>query len=241
MASLRSSPSAPSEGEIIESGSDTKATTSQTSVNGTNVDRPTRINTSRSPRPRRSRSITRSRSPFREFRAEKRRCEDDYDNQRYQHNSRRFRSRYDDRQHDRNYPPRRHRSSYHDYDRDDGYSGSLRYTDDYDRRRDKRPKTRSRSPCRDMRKPKQYSGDELEPKRDEPAPARPNWGGKRVSSEQSVSERGKTPVVAQDMRQEAETRENQVQKDSSTPHSRALNRYIPSFFFLFFTLWHLAC
>jgi serine/threonine-protein kinase PRP4 len=90
-----------------------------------------------------------------------------------------------------------------------------------------------------MRKPKQYSGDELEPKRDEPPSARPNWGGKRVSSEQSVSERGKTPVVAQDVRQEAETRENQVQKDSSKPYSRALNRYVPSFFFFYLWLW--AC
>ncbi|KAF7164091.1 hypothetical protein CNMCM5623_008810 [Aspergillus felis] len=44
MASRRSrSPSTPSEGEIIESGSETKATTSQLPLNGTSVDRQTRV------------------------------------------------------------------------------------------------------------------------------------------------------------------------------------------------------
>jgi serine/threonine-protein kinase PRP4 len=224
MASRRSgSPSTPSEGEIIESGSETKATTSQTSVNGTNVDRRTRTSLSVSPRsaasksPRlRSRSRTRSRSPYRGPRGEKRRRDDDPDDRRSWHSSRPYGSRRGDRRYDRGYPPRQHRG-YHDYDRDDGYGGGLRYNDDYDGRRDKRPRTRSRSPYRDVRKPKQYHPDELDTRRNEPLA---DHGARRASTEQSVSERGQTPVVAQHMRHEAETREHQVHQDSSRSNSR---------------------
>lgn len=237
MATRRSrSPSTPSEGEIIESGSETKATTSQTSLNGTSVDRPTRpslssaprspISVTRSPRPRRSRSRSRSRtrsrspySPYRDFRGEKRRRDDDYfDDRRVRHTPpRRYEPRYDDRyyddrSYDRGYRDRRRRP-YHDYDREEGYGGSLRYTDDYDKSREKRHRTRSRSPYRDVRKPKQYSSDEMESKRKDSSV---RWGnGRRDSTEQSVSERGKPPVVAQKPRKEAETRENQVQQQVS--------------------------
>ncbi|KAE8348164.1 kinase-like domain-containing protein [Aspergillus coremiiformis] len=225
MASRGSSPSAPSEGEIVESGSETKATTSQLPLNGNSVDRPTRASTSPAPRSpaslssrssrrrrSRTRSRSRSRSPYRSYRGHKRRHNDDYDDRRFQpESSRRVGSSYDNRYYDRGASHRRPRP-YHDYDREEDYSGGLRYTDDYDRRRDKRPRTRSRTPpYREVRKPKQYSGDEWEPPKEESVASQ---GARRGSStEQLVSERGQTPV-ARDSKGDAETRSNQVQQGS---------------------------
>ncbi|KAJ5390664.1 Serine/threonine-protein kinase prp4 [Penicillium cataractarum] len=207
--------STPSEGEIIESGSEMKATASKPPLNGTSVDRPPRDSTSsalRSPRRRRSwtRSRSRSRSPYRDNRSYKRRRDDEYDGQESRHGrqepSRRFGSRYDDRLYDRNAPSRRQKS-YYDYDREESYGGGLQYTDEYDRRRDKRPRTHSRSPYREVRKPKQY---------DDPNPSadgtRPPVDRRGSSTEQVVSERGKTPASARDSKLGAETRENQVQQ-----------------------------
>lgn len=94
------SPSTPSEGEIIESDSE-KATTSLRSLNGTKVDRKSRIrvSSSRSPSPCRSprRHLSRSpsRSPYRESRGVKRRREDEHCNDRARRDSRRFNSRYE--------------------------------------------------------------------------------------------------------------------------------------------------
>ncbi|EDN02257.1 serine/threonine-protein kinase prp4 [Histoplasma mississippiense (nom. inval.)] len=220
MASRRSrSPSTPSEGEIIESGSDTKATTSQASVNGINVDRNTRINISapRSPpslsRPfyrERSRSRTRSRSPYRGFKADKRRRDVYYDYERggRTNSSSRLTSRYDDRSQS-GYNSRRRRRGYYDHDRDDG---------NYDSR--KRPRTQSRSPFRDVRGSKQYSGDERDdsdrPSKTRNLSGKPCVGGRRTSTEQLVSERGKNPGDARNKRQQAESRENQMQQSSPT-------------------------
>ncbi|GCB25098.1 serine/threonine-protein kinase prp4 [Aspergillus awamori] len=237
MASRRSrSPSTPSEGEIIESGSETKATTSKLPLNGSIVDRPTRASPapatrSRSPRHRRSRtrtrstSRTRSRSPYRDYRGYKRRRDDDYDDydhvddRRYRHEPpRRVGSRYDDsRYYGRGQPDRRARPSYYDYDREEHYGDGLRYSDESDRRREKRARTRSRSPYREVRKPKQYSGDEWESPRDESTASRNRRRG--ASIEQSVSERGNTPVVAQGIKQDAETQKPQVQQASATLHA----------------------
>jgi hypothetical protein len=50
-------------------------------------------------------------------------------------------------------------------------------------------------------------------------------GRRRSSTEQLVSERGKPPVVAQDSRQDAEVRKNQVQQVASHPSSRIGDRY----------------
>ncbi|KAH8423833.1 putative serine/threonine protein kinase (Prp4) [Aspergillus melleus] len=212
MASRRSrSPSTPSEGEIIESGSETKATTSQLPLNGTSVDRPTRASTSsaprssspsvssRSPRRRRSRtrSRSRSRSPYREYRGSKRRRnDDDYDDRRFRpDSSRRPAYRSDDRYHDRGQSHRRPRS-YYDYDREEDYTTGLRYNDDYDRRREKRP--RSRSPYREIRKPKQYSGDE--------------WKSQGAESVAPRDNRGKSSI--EQLKPDAETRKDQVQPPS---------------------------
>ncbi|OKL62657.1 hypothetical protein UA08_01634 [Talaromyces atroroseus] len=200
MASRRSrSPSTPSEGEIVESGSETKATTSQTSMNDTNINRRPRLSPSFSPRS----PPSGARSPYR--RGEKRPRYDYDDDWSYSHGSHRYESRSD---HGRRYEPRRHRT-YHDYDRDDSYSGSLRYTDDYDRR-DKRQRTRSRSPFHDVRKPKKYDDTDG------------NESRKVAFIEQSVSERGSPMVVAQDVKPQAE-RERQVHESSTDTSPSLLN------------------
>ncbi|KAG8525903.1 uncharacterized protein KY384_000665 [Bacidia gigantensis] len=100
----RDSSASPSEGEILESGSE-KANTSTNGSRETGVDRPsrTRVTISRSPSPyralgqHRSRGLSRdrSRSPFRESRGAKRRHEaDHYDRQ--HKDPRRFKVRYED-------------------------------------------------------------------------------------------------------------------------------------------------
>ncbi|WEW55094.1 U4/U6 small nuclear ribonucleoprotein prp4 [Emydomyces testavorans] len=218
MASRRSrSPSTPSEGEIIESGSDTKATTSQTSFNDINVDRNTRncIYSPKSPgsvgRPS-QRERTRSRSPYRSSRGEKRR-RDNYDQERG--NRRTLDSRYDDRYYSRS-DSRRHRRPYYDHDRSDIYDRHrLSYNDDYDRRAEKRPRTRSRSPYRESRKQKRYSDEqERRNERLSAGPADSRSQGRKLSSEQLVSERGKPSVDAQKLRQETEHRGTQIQQTS---------------------------
>nr|WHF58358.1 serine/threonine kinase [Aspergillus sp.] len=225
MASRRSS-STPSEGEIIESGSESKANTSPFHPNGTSVDRRPRVRNpsaslTKSPRRgsrtasrsrSRTRSRSRSRSPYRGYRGYKRRRDDDYD---YNYDG------YEDR---RGYSSR-HSRSYYDYDREDNQHADLRYGDDYDYNRDrrkderKRPRTRSRSPYREVRKRKQYSGDEWEQRsRRENSVQKEN----RRSTEQSVSERGKPPAVAQESGQNAETQDIQVH--ATTPASSENDR-----------------
>lgn len=224
------SPSTPSEGEIIESGSEMKATTSQPPLNGTSVvDRPTRASTSsalrspaslrnsRSPRRRRSntRSRSRSRSSYRDSRGYKRRRGDDYDHHYDSRPSRHEpsppRRRHDDRPYDRG---TRRPKSYYDYDREESYGGGLRYSDEYDRRRDKRQRTHSRSPYHETRKPKQYTSDELV------------VGAAPLAGEQLVSERRKPVTTARDPNLGAETWENQVDKVSSL-HARVTDEYVP--------------
>lgn len=215
------SPSTPSEGEIIESGSEMKATASKPPLNGTSVDRPPRASSPSAPlkgsgSPRRQRSWTRSRSrsgsrsPYRDSRSSKRRRNDDYDQYETrpsrQEPSRRYGSRYDDRQEDRGAASRRPRS-YYDYDREESYGGGLSYTDDYDQRKDKRQRTRSRSPYRHGRKPKQY--DDLEPSESSVSQADSKGHG---SSGKVVSEQGKTQAGARDSKLGAETQKNQVQR-----------------------------
>lgn len=216
MASHRRSRSlsTPSEGEIIETGSELKATASQPPLNGTSVDRPPRASAPRSPASRgsrsprrrnswtRSRSRSPSRSPYRENRDRgyKRRRDDEYENSRYE--SSRYGSRYDDRQ-DRG-PSRRPNKPYHDYDREETYGDGLRYTDDYDQRQDKRQRTRNRSPYRDPRKQKKYD----EPDSNAHSTDRSGHG---TSSGQIVGER-KTSAGSRDSKLGAETQSTQVQQ-----------------------------
>ncbi|KAJ5512038.1 hypothetical protein N7453_004141 [Penicillium expansum] len=234
------SPSVPSEGEIVESGPETKATASKPPLNGTSVDRPTRASPSSAPRspaslkgtrsPLRQRSRTRSlsrsrsRSPYRENKTHKRSHDDlpesydgGYDRRPRYEPPRHYRSRYDDRRRDRPASNRRP-NSYYDYDREETHGEGLRYSDDYDRHdrhKDKRQRTRSRSrsPYRESRKPKQYSGDEFD---SNVVNARSSADtGRRLPTEQLVRERGKASVVAQDLKLGAEKQKNQVQASSN--------------------------
>lgn len=117
----------------------------------------------------------------------------------------------------------------------------MKYTDDYDRRDNKRPRTRSRSPYRgsfrEIRKPKKYSDDELDPGNGEKSYAR-GFRERGFSTEQLVSERGSNPVVAPAPgHKSAETRENQVQQQaSSTATDSGVNRYVYSGLTVFLSL-----
>ncbi|KAJ5683860.1 uncharacterized protein N7477_000205 [Penicillium maclennaniae] len=223
------SPSTPSEGEIIESGSEMKATASKPPLNGTSVDPSSPsapLKGSGSPRRQRSwtrsRSRSGSRSPYRDSRSSKRRRYDNYDQYESrpsrQEPSRRYGSRYDDRPEDRAAGSHRPRS-YYDYDREESYGGGLSYTDDYDQRKEKRQRTRSRSPYRHGRKPKRY--DDLDPSESSMSQADSKAHG---SSGIVVSEQGKTQAGAQDSKLGAETQKNQKQlkKRNQNPSMKLL-------------------
>jgi len=222
------SPSTPSEGEIVESDSE-KATTSLPSVNGTSVDRHsrTRVSVSKSPAPfesppRRYESRTRSRSPYREPRGEKRRREDDYHSDRGRSDPRRFKVHYEEQLSDSRPRPR---VSYADLDRGEPADPTLRYDDrdTADRFRGKRPRTRSRSPPRPSRRQDyhvRYDREERDGNRGGLGQKdRDHHGYKESNSRplnnQSVSDRGKPPVAAETSKQEAEIRRNQSTRDVS--------------------------
>ena len=137
---MSSRESSHSERELsVHSDSNSKATTSLPSRNGTHVDRPSRPLYSAPRGSRRSRS--RSRSPYRAARGEKRRRDDDQERSKY--DSRRFDVRYEDTRED----GRRHgQRSYESHDNGDYKRNHLRYDDREDRpHSSKRPRTRSRS------------------------------------------------------------------------------------------------
>ena len=217
------SPSTRSEGEIVESDSE-KATTSLLSVNGTSVDRHsrTRVSVSKSPEPidsppRRYESRTRSRSPYREPRGEKRRLDDDHQKDRGRSDPRRFRVRYEETtSSDRD----RSRVSYADLDKGKSADLALRY-DDRDtasRYRAKRQKTRSRSPPRPFRRQEvRYGREDREGNRSRYGKQDRDYKGSRESnsrllSNQSVSDRGHHPVAAESSKREAETRHLQSKR-----------------------------
>ncbi len=235
-----SSPSTPSEGEIVESDSE-KATTSLVTINGTHVDRQSRkrVSISRSPTPIRSpirhKSRTRSRSPYRDPRGAKRLREDDHYSDRTRDDPRQFKVRYEDRLAGSRRNPRKH---FDDLDRPEHLDARLRYDDRSTggRPRDKRLKTRSRSPIR----LKPGRTEQLRDSRDDRRGRAdgPGWRGRntqgykessgRLSSQQSVSDRGYPPVAAASVTHEAETKNNQTQHfDLSKPTSRqSVNEYV---------------
>jgi serine/threonine-protein kinase PRP4 len=119
-----------SDGEVLSSDSEAKANTSRSSRNDTKVDRPTRlypVPNSPTTRDRRSRS----RSPYRASRGEKRRREDNVERNRPRQDPRTFHVRYEDDRDDR--------SRYSSHDRHD--SKRLRLSRS-------RSRSRSRSPYR---------------------------------------------------------------------------------------------
>ncbi|KAL4885080.1 kinase-like protein [Aspergillus karnatakaensis] len=240
MATRKSrSPSTASEGEIIESGSETKATTSQSPPNGTSVDRPPRDRNAPIPgsqalladshqynqRPK-SRSRSRSRSPHRVPRGVKRfRLEDEYEVD-YGfdggYTRRKRPGAPPDGLPDRLYirPPQ-----YHDFDRQISYHPTVRYGNGSARPEDLRPSSQTRSSYHEGRTRKQYGDDGLEPRREQTSDQRRRAGNQREqtdsrgeqtnrksSTEQSVIVRGYPPAVAQESRKDAETLRNQVQE-----------------------------
>lgn len=232
-----SSLSPPSEGEIIESDLE-KATTATVSKQGNSVDRSfrTRVSVSRSPSPirspRRHKSRTDSRSPYREVRGAKRLFDDDhYDRSR--NDPRRFRVRYEEH-------PQRSRSiahgHNHDSNRSDGPYMGLRYEekDASGRLQDKQPSMRSRSPMhghsRRRGAPEHHAGESRDHPRREHGDRGYRESQSRLSREQSVSDRGHSPVAAAQLKREAETRTNQIQRVDISAGVRmdSSAEYVPS-------------
>ena len=226
------SPSTPSEGEIVESDSE-KATTSLPSVNGTSVDRHSRnrVSVSKSPAPvesppRRYKSRTRSRSPYREPRGEKRRLGDDYQSDRGRLDPRRFKVHYEAKP---SGSRPRSRVSYADLDRGESADAPLRYDDrdTTERFRDKRLKTRSRSRQRPSKRPDydvRYGREDRDRKRGVFGQKDRDYHGykesnSRLLNNQSVSDRGHNPVAAESSKRDAETRH--FQSKHSVPISES--------------------
>lgn len=215
------SPSTPSEGEIVESDSE-KATTSLRMINGANVDSQSRIcaSVSLSPSPdrslRRHLSRTPSRSPYRELRGAKRPRDDDHDFDRSRNGPRRFKLRYEDRSLG---VCKTSHNKYDDLDRPMEPNPYLRYEDrpNYRQMKANRPRTQSRSPfrqhsnrlnsesCRgsDKNLNNHKSGWDDQDNKGYPE------SRSRLSSEQSVSDRGQSSVAAALLRRDAENRPNQ--------------------------------
>lgn len=217
-----SSSSSPSEGEIIESDSD-KATTAIASNKGTSVDRQfrTRISVSRSPSPirspRRHRSRTASRSPYRESRGAKRALNDDhYDRSR--NDPRRFKVRYED------HPSSNISATRNKHYENGRFAASNKGPYHESRNRDnqlreKQLRGRSRSPMQSMpyRVDNESHIDRGRGRQGGRAHQRERNGRgygesrDRLSAKQSVSDRGQPSVAAARLRQEAEYRNNQTQ------------------------------
>ena len=229
--------SPPSEGEIVESDLE-KATTAIVSKKGNSVDRSfrTRVSVSRSPSPIRSprprNPRTGSRSPYREARGAKRLAVDDhYD--RFRNDPRRFKVRYEDH-------PQGSRSNahgfYHKSNRSDSPDRGFRYEEQHanGRLRDKRPTLRSQSPMHGPLKREGAREHHAENNRERHRLEQGERGYKesqsRLSREQSVSDRGHSPVAAAQLKREAETRTNQIQLMDASAGERndSPTEYVPS-------------
>jgi serine/threonine-protein kinase PRP4 len=205
------SPSA-SEGEIIESDTD-KATKSHRSTPAPSIDRQDRkprFSATRSPSPvasipiSRLRSRSRSRSPFR---ASRRAREDDNHGRLGRHDdTRRFKVHYEDSHGGRN------KTSQENGER--GTKRGLGYDDRRDHGRSKRPRTTSRSPPR--------FNDKHHDGHNHTSGSNKNFNGERSAAhcrQQSVSDRGSTPLTAGYSIHEAKTSKNQV-SDLNHPEAR---------------------
>ncbi|KAL8626797.1 hypothetical protein Q9189_007503 [Teloschistes chrysophthalmus] len=220
-----------SEGEIVESDSE-KATTSLHNVNGTNVNPQARhrASVSRSPSPVNSpksyRSRTRSRSPYREPRGAKRPREDDHYNDQPREDNRRFKVRYESRYGDRSHDDRQRSYKQHDNGRSRGLDGRHGQGDRYSRRKENGQRIRSRSPpyAKSSRVDSGWKGGSgRDPRqngrgRQDHGQRGYEKGHSRLSRDQSVSDRGQSPVAAASFKQNAETRHNQ-KHDTEQPES----------------------
>ncbi|KAL8678538.1 MAG: hypothetical protein Q9186_005118 [Xanthomendoza sp. 1 TL-2023] len=214
----RSASSTPSEGEIVETDSE-KATTSLHTIHDNNVNPQfrRRVSISRSPSPIASstshRSRTRSRSPYREPRGAKRPPEHDHYNDRPREDTRPFKVRYEDRP----YGDRRKHYGLSDSDRSKGPDPRLSYDDRHARTSNKTRQARSRTPPfsksakpihgqlgrmdRDVRR-SGHAWKDHDRRGYEKGPS-------RLSREQSVSDRGKSPVATASSKHKAEINHEQ--------------------------------
>ena len=235
--------SPPSEGEIVESDLE-KATTAIVSKKGNSVDRSfrTSLSVSRSPSPIRSprqhRCRSDSRSPYREARGAKRLVDDDhYD--RLRNDPRRFKVRYEDHPHGSRSNAH---GSYHDSNRAHGPNRGYRYKeqDANGRLGEKWPSMQTRSPMhgrsRQERVREHHAVENRDRHRREHGDRRYRESQSRLSREQSVSDRGHSPVAAAQLKREAETRPNQIQridtptgKQSDLPAEYVQSAQLPHF------------
>ncbi|KAL8925113.1 MAG: hypothetical protein Q9172_002380 [Xanthocarpia lactea] len=228
----RSSSSTPSEGEIVETDSE-KATTSLQTVKDNNVNPKSRhrVSVSRSPSPIRSpnshRSRSRSRSPYREPRGSKRPREDEQYNGRPREDTRRFKVRYEDR----SYGGRKKSYGPSDLDRSRGPDPKLSYDDRYARISDKKLRVRSRSPYSKSLKSThgRYEGRSRDFRRgghgwqDYDRRGLDKESRSRLSREQSVSDRGHSPVATASSKQKAEIKSEQKHYSERSDSTRDPN------------------
>ncbi|KAL9615888.1 MAG: hypothetical protein Q9160_009174 [Pyrenula sp. 1 TL-2023] len=231
---MSSKDSVTSEGEIFSSDSE-KANRSLYSRNGNSIDRLSRPYHSSAPRSpalrpsTRRNSRSRSRSPYRASRGEKRRRDDDYVSERHRPDSRRFNTKYEGRYGD----DKERRPTYKDLDSVHSSRSHLKYDDDRHNR--KRPRTlsrsRSRSPFRhdrtSNRREDQKGGRNQEKLVDPRQDKRNRGSANRRAREQSVSERSTSPSVAQSSKPHAETFGHQITKTTRRVKNKAnADRYV---------------
>ena len=210
MTSRRSA--TPSEGEVYSSDSE-KAHKSLPTRNSTNVDRRIRDYVSK--------SRSRSRSPYRSSRGEKRRH--DHSRDRERSDPRRFRVRYEDGYNSN----RRHRDgSYEDPDPGHTPRSYLRYDEDDRPSHHKRQRTgsRSRSPFRHGRREESWRQHRKDGYLGSGRDVRDSADGSRSHREQSVSERGQSPSVAPVRESHTETRNSQASSGNTTDDPSGLNK-----------------
>lgn len=202
----------------METDSD-KATTSLHTVQDKHVNPKSRLRVSvspspspiRSPNPYRSR--TRSRSPYREPRGSKRSREGDHYDDRPREDTRRFKVKYEDR----SYADRRKPHHLSDLDRSRGPDPSLSYDDRHARFPDRKHRVRSRSPYSKSLAPHHARHREIgrDARRDghgwqdHDRRRHDKEGRSMLSREQSVSDRGYSPVATASYKQKAETKPEQ--------------------------------
>ena len=232
------SPSTPSEGEIVESDLE-KAKPSTVNVRGISVDRNSRkyASISRSPSPIRPtrpyRSRSRSRSPYRKPQGAKRPREDSRTD-RARDDPRRFKVRYEDRLFEDRRRLRDTDEALHRYEGSNHYLG-YDDTGSNGRLRDKNRHFRSRSP-RSARSPKYLSNDPRRERETRSDGRRgPNHGSKGrsessnwLSKQQSVSDRGHSSVATVSEAREAEIAAQQKQHNaaSGSGHSLSAAEYV---------------
>jgi serine/threonine-protein kinase PRP4 len=218
------------EGEIRDTGLD-KATTSP-QMKDTSVDRQHRTRSRYSPSPSLSiedsvvsairRSTERGLSP----RGSKRYRDDDHYS-RSSRDSRRFKGQFEDRM-----TERRGQHSYEDLDRESSAPTGLRY-DEGDRHRDRRSRTRSRSPYRAPRENESKDHYNVRSHRDvrDNLPGRPKMNGygdrkSRDSRDQSVSKRTEGPAPTNLSTREAKFVQGSSQRGGSPKTAQDIEKLV---------------